>query len=294
MTRTALWIAAGLGIAGSALAQPLSGVWRSEADPSLQLTLTEATGGSVRGTLESDGSSATIDARRGASGFAGTANLAGEALPCSARFEGAQLVLTLGAGDEAESVLLQRAGAVAPARDPVAASPPASARQVVVNATRLSASDLARIERDYRLRIPDARFWYDPISGAWGGEGGPTAGFLRPGLQLGGELRSEASGGGTGVFVNGRELHAWDVLALSQLLGGPILPARYFLTAEGFAGFEGGPPQWNLVAMAMAAGGTGGGGGRDTTWSSRLSSGIDGGSTGAIFTPNGGMVHFGD
>jgi hypothetical protein len=245
----------------------------------------------VKGTLESDGSSASISARRSAGGFVGTASLAGEALPCSARLDAARLWLTLGEGDEAESILLQRATAAAAVHEPATAGKPASpTRNVVVNATPLSAADVARIERDYHLRIPEARFWYDPISGAWGGEGGPTAGFLRPGLQLGGKLRADASGGGTGVFVNRSELHAWDVIAMSQLLGGPILPARYFLTSEGFAGFEGGPPQWNLVAMAASGGGAAG---RDTTWSSRLSSGIDGGTTGAIFTPNGGMVHFG-
>ncbi len=80
------------------------------------------------------------------------------------------------------------------------------------------------------------------------------------------------------------------------LLGSPILPARYFLTAQGFAGFEGGPPLWNLIAIAASAGsaGGGGGGGGDTSWSSRLSSGIDGGDTGAVFLPNGGIVSYGN
>jgi hypothetical protein len=32
-----------------------------------------------------------------------------------------------------------------------------------------------------------------------------------------GPLQADASGGGTSVFVNGRELHPYDVMALRQL-----------------------------------------------------------------------------
>ena len=93
---------------------------------------------------------------------------------------------------------------------------------------------------------------------------------------------------------SGRAL--FDVLALAQLLGSPILPARYFLSAQGLAGFEGGPPLWNLLAIASAnsGGGGGGGGGGSTSWSSRLSSGISDGETSAVFLPNGGIVSSGN
>jgi hypothetical protein len=279
--------------ASASFGEPLSGAWVSDADPSLRLELTEGDKGDLRGVLSSDELSASIRGQRSATGFTGSAALGGDTLPCRARLTGGRLVLTLGAADEAESIALRRATARPAASEPNPAPKPSAQgeRNVVINATKLSAADLARIERDYALRIPDARLWYDPISGAWGAQGGPTVGFLSPGLLLGGSLRSDASGGGTGVFINGREAHAWDVAALSRLLGSPILPARYFLTADGLAGFEGGPPLWNLLAIATSGGG---GGGRDTTWNSRLSSGIDGGDTGAVFLPNGGIVSYGD
>jgi hypothetical protein len=116
-------------------------------------------------------------------------------------------------------------------------------------------------------------------------------GFIAAGLDLGGPLRSDASGGGTSVFVNGRALHPTDLAALQRITG-PINPGRYFINAQGLAGYEGGPPQWNLVAMAGAQGGGGGG---SSTWQSRLgSSGFSDGTTGAVFLPNGGIVSTGN
>lgn len=287
-------IAALLLLSAAAHAEPLSGRWVSDEDPSLRVTLQEAASGAVSGSLASEGTSAAISLRRSAAGFSGTVQMDGETIPCSARLAGAQLVLTLGAPAEAESISLRRASAAgaAPRANAAPSSPAKPQRSVVINATRLTPEDLARIERNHSLRIADANYWYDAISGAWGAQGGPAAGFLPPSLALGGKLRADASGGGTGVFINGREAHPFDVRALASLLGSPILPARYFLTAQGFAGFEGGPPLWNLIAIAGSSAGGGAGGGGDTTWSSRLSSGIDGGDTGAVFLPNGGMVSY--
>ncbi len=139
-------------------------------------------------------------------------------------------------------------------------------------------------------RIPDADYWYDAVLGAWGVRCSPTLGMIAPGLPLGGALEAGASGGGTGVFVNGQKPHPQDVLSLSRITGA-IMPGRYFITAEGLAGFEGGPPLWNLAAMAAQAQGGG-----SNTWQSRLTgaSGFSDGNTGAVFLPNGGIVSYGD
>src|SRR3989442_3094902 len=91
-------------------------------------------------------------------------------------------------------------------RRPALTSSSAS-RSVVINAIRLDDAALYAIERQYQTHIPNGRYWYDRVCGAWGLEGGPTRGFGLPGLAVGGPLRADASRGRTGVFINGRELH---------------------------------------------------------------------------------------
>lgn len=115
-------------------------------------------------------------------------------------------------------------------------------------------------------------------------------GYIAPGLELGGPLRPDASGGGTGVFVNGRDLPPPDLLTLQQITG-PVPAGRYFITAQGLAGYEGGQAWWDLSALAARSGGGG-----SNTWQSRITgaSGFSDGHTGAVFLPNGGIVSTGD
>ena len=126
-------------------------------------------------------------------------------------------------------------------------------RHVIVNGTELDASALAELDRAARTHVPSGDYWYDARCGACGAKGGPTAAFLPAGLSLAAPLRADASGGGsgnmTGVFVNGRELHASDVQALARL--GQILPARYWLDANGNWGVEG--SDWPLGNLMQAA-----------------------------------------
>jgi hypothetical protein len=64
-------------------------------------------------------------------------------------------------------------------------------------------------------------------------------------------MPAECSGGNTGVFINGRELHQIDVMLLSQI--GPVLRGKFWLDSNGLFGFEGGPALGNLFAAANAA-----------------------------------------
>ena len=100
--------------------------------------------------------------------------------------------------------------------------------------------------------IPDGAYWYDNSSGAWGSQGAQTSGFIQPGLNLGGQLRPDASNGNTGVFINGRQLHYLDVVGLQQFC--PVYPGRYFVDGNGNFGFEGGPVLGNLRLLAEQAG----------------------------------------
>jgi hypothetical protein len=246
----------------------------------------------ITGTLAEPGTSMPLSGRRQGAGFAGTLGPSGGAMPFTANVRGDTVVMTIGAG-EGQRLTFKRASEGRSAAAPTASAQATAARgkrNVVINDRRFSDEEIAQAERTYRVRIADADYWYDRVLGAWGVKGGPTMGFIAPGLDLGGALRPDASGRGTNIFVNGRELHAYDVMALQQITG-PIMPGRYFITAQGLAGFEGGPPLWNLAAMAAQSRGGGG----SNTWQSRITgaSGFSDGTTGAVFLPGGGIVSTG-
>jgi hypothetical protein len=134
--------------------------------------------------------------------------------------------------------------------------PAAPTRSVVINGQRLNDETIATLERAFRVRIKDGQFWYDKLNGSWGLQGGPAAGFIMPGLELGGPLRADASNGTTGVFINGRQLHQIDVARLSQL--GPVYQGRYWMDAWGNMGIEGMPALLNIWAVIQSLGGGGG------------------------------------
>jgi hypothetical protein len=155
-------------------------------------------------------------------------------------------------------------GLVAAALLAVAGTSQAQQRQVVVNRVRISDQDLRAFEQRWHTSVRDGNYWYDRVSGAWGLEGGPTAGWIAPGLGLGGPLRADASSGNTGVFINGRELHLLDVQALMQIV--QVQRGSWWVDAQGNFGPEGGPVWGNLVAMAQQRG-------RGKSWSAYSSDG---------------------
>ena len=128
---------------------------------------------------------------------------------------------------------------------------------VVINGQVLSLQELAGLQSMIGPVGP-GRYWYDPISGLYGFAGGPTAGQTMPGLNVGGRLRANASGGGTGVFINGREIHPQEYQYLVALYG-RVNPGRYWLNAAGIGGYEGGPARFDLRAAAAQTQAGGGG-----------------------------------
>lgn len=160
----------------------------------------------------------------------------------------------------------------ASAAEPTAIPAPgagAGRRAVRVNGQRIGDEQLARLEHDHGIEIVDGAYWYDATSGAAGPVGGPTRTFVSPGLALGGPLAVDASGGRTGILVNGRELPAAE-LALLEPLVGRLEPGRYFVDGSGNAGREGEPPTVNLLVLASQGGASGGG---DGWYSQRLEAG---------------------
>lgn len=154
-----------------------------------------------------------------------------------------------------------------------------SGRMVLVNGLQISDRDLSALDMQNRAPIPNGRYWYDRISGAWGYDGGPCEGFIATGMALGGKLRADASNGDTGVFVNGRQLHRKDVAALQQL--GPVVEGRYWVDAQANWGPEGGPMMGNLklaaAQVAQRSGGNSGSGNGSYAYRSSLTdSGVGG------------------
>ena len=126
---------------------------------------------------------------------------------------------------------------------------------LLVNSVELSLQQLL----DYQIQLPAGRYWYDPASGLWGQEGGPFLGQINPNLALGGTLRADASGGTTGVFINGRELPIAEVEYLMLVFGGQIPLGRYWLNYDGAGGSEGGPQTFSLAEEESSESGSGSG-----------------------------------
>jgi len=118
---------------------------------------------------------------------------------------------------------------------------------IVVNGRALSAETVRQLQQIYPVAISPGRYWYDPISGAWGREGEPIAGQMLAGLSLGGPLQASASRGNSGVFINGRQLTDGEKAYIERLCLTPVAPARYWIMASGIGGFEGGPAFFNLA-----------------------------------------------
>jgi hypothetical protein len=133
---------------------------------------------------------------------------------------------------------------------------PETTRQVVVNGKQLGDDQINFLEQKYRSPLPDGYYWYDRMCGAWGIIGGPVLCTLEPNHDIGGPLQPGASGGSTGVFINGRELHYLD-LALLQRVVPMIIPGRWWLDVYGNFGNEGGPMLGNLWTLAQTQGSSG-------------------------------------
>jgi hypothetical protein len=134
----------------------------------------------------------------------------------------------------------------------------ATAGVVICNGQRLPEETVLALERGYHVRVRPGVYWYDSMTGAWGFWGGPVAGVIMSGLNLGGPLAENASNGNTGIFINGRQLHQRDVWVLRQIM--IPLPGHYWMNAAGTFGAVGGPPIGNIYWLAAAASRRNGGG----------------------------------
>lgn len=145
--------------------------------------------------------------------------------------------------------------------------------QVVINNTVLSPEQIAELEKTYGIKPRPGKYWYDARCGLYGVVGYAAYGFMLPGHSFG-ALERKASGGNTGVLVNGRELPLNEYTVWSYMVGSWIQPGSYWLDANGNAGYEGNStPVINLYAAAQQNAYKGQGGSGDNFWSTRFSAG---------------------
>jgi hypothetical protein len=115
---------------------------------------------------------------------------------------------------------------------------------VQFNGVVLTDALLPVVDHVFHRRVEDGAYWYDYVSGEWGVEGRGRSGKIRPGLELGGTLKPDASGGKTGIFVNGREITSWESLRMRWATS--VSPGRYWVDHNGNFGMENGPCMGNL------------------------------------------------
>lgn len=149
-------------------------------------------------------------------------------------------------------------------------------KELVINDEVVPAQTVAQLEAAYQVKFVPGSYWYDRMTGAFGLKGGPCAGIGVAGLNIGGPLKANASGGGSNVFINGRDLHPQDVLAFQTFM--QVIPGRYWMDAYGNFGYENMPyALGNVYQLYKAKFGRGGSGGatsyyKNNPWSGESTS----------------------
>jgi hypothetical protein len=235
------------------------GTYKNE---SVTVEINEDHPGEFGGVIMAGSDVTEFSARRDGDALAGSYKAEGETTSFRMALQGARLTVS----DGAESYVLLRqstpgsappAAASASPRQPghAAAPPPAVQQPLRINRIIVPEATVQSFEQVYGMHLPRGDYWYDRISGAWGQDGGPTAGFTTPGMNLGGPLPADASRGNTGVFINGRELPVPDVAAMMQM-NIPVQQGHWWVDNSGNFGVEGTPyPTGNLFQYSRGRGG---------------------------------------
>jgi hypothetical protein len=132
-----------------------------------------------------------------------------------------------------------------------------------VNGRAIAPAQLVSFERALGSPIPPGDYWYDARSGL-GGPWGESARIYLPGFDFG-PVPTDASGGDTGIYYNGRELNLIEARFIAALFGIPEVQipqfrGRYVLEATGDVFTEDGVYVGNLAALAAQRGGGSGSG----------------------------------
>ena len=141
---------------------------------------------------------------------------------------------------------------------------------IFINRREISPQQAMALAATYHYAPIPGHFWYDTFSGAWGLEGHEAVGFLLPGHDFG-RLRTDASNGNTGVFINGREINMVEAARLQRTFGA-VYQGHWWLDGRnGNYGLEGNPMPMGNILAALRAQNSGRGG--DNFWSSATARG---------------------
>jgi len=293
--------------------QDFSGSYQLQQDEeAITVKIVQDPKGAITGVMHADGTEYALKGKQQGESATGTLSAIGETLRFTARFIKGMLALTLshtsaqpGGQADSDTLIFQRI----PKPGTSQSSPPTQnkplsktmdkAGTVKVNGVTLSQDQINGLHKAYGTKPLPGNYWYDAKSGLYGVIGFQAFGFMRPGHEFG-KLDPNASRGNTGIFVNGRQLPQPEWGIWSQILGYMVQPGRYWLDANGNAGYEGNPiPTENLYLAAQRnayrSGGHGGSHSGSDTWSSRFSSGgyDSGGERGYVSVPGYGPVGYG-
>ncbi|EWH09531.1 hypothetical protein DS2_11888 [Catenovulum agarivorans DS-2] len=109
-------------------------------------------------------------------------------------------------------------------------------KEIVINQKVLSAQQIEQLEMKLGYDIQSGHYWYDAESGLWGIANGPALGQTQKGLIKNSKLAAKASNGGSGVFINGRELCAQEIVFCQQQTEHVLAKGHYRLNESGQLG----------------------------------------------------------
>lgn len=259
-------------------AQDFAGSYASnETGIAILLNMEQVQSDSVIGTMTFDGIEYVLQGKKQGDHVAGVLTGSGDSLQFTAKIKQQDLILTLSDSAETDTFHFTRLESNEILKQP-AKEADSEDGQVIINGNKLSYAQINELESIYGFKPLPGNYWYDSISGLYGVIGFGAYGFMFAGHNFG-DLDPNASNGNSNVFVNRRHLPQMEWIVWSQLLGYMIEPGRYWLDANGNAGYEGNlTPMENLYLAAQrnaatqhsgySSGNTG-----DNFWSSRFSAG---------------------
>ncbi len=128
-------------------------------------------------------------------------------------------------------------GVLDPSGSVKAAATARANQALTINGQMISGAEAKRYFGKYAETMSGPH-WYDGTSGLYGVVGDNVSGVAEPNLPFA-AVSQDASGGTSGVIVNGRELNRTEQVTFSTQLGTILRGGDYWLTSTGELGKEG-------------------------------------------------------